>query len=454
MTLRISRYLDLVLLWVAMSLSMPVSGHWFAHSFPGPYWVVVAATLVWIVASTSLRLYEPSTNRDLLDDATIVTVVVMAVTTILACVDLFASHDVVTPKAAPFVLILWPVVLGLRLLGVRPGLKRGPEPGETLIVGTGALGMHTADDLRRIPQLRSGLGFLGLPADAARDNLGSPYLGTSDALGQCLLTHVVSEVYVAGNAQSDGPAMQAVIKTCETFGVPFALPAHSFLFDRACPADWHGTADGYTHYLNNRATPHQQAVKRMFDVAAAGVAMLLLLPLFLLVAALIKLTTKGPVFFRQVRVGLHGRTFQMIKFRSMVIDAEEQKSALAAVNEQAGPVFKMKRDPRVTRVGRFIRKYSIDELPQLINVLRADMSIVGPRPAVPTEVRLYEPWQRRRFSVRPGLTCIWQVSGRGAISFKEWMNMDMQYIDQWSLQKDFHLILKTIPVVLSGRGAS
>jgi exopolysaccharide biosynthesis polyprenyl glycosylphosphotransferase len=198
----------------------------------------------------------------------------------------------------------------------------------------------------------------------------------------------------------------------------------------------------------------QQAMKRLFDIVASAVALWLLLPLFVVVMALIKLTSRGPVFFRQTRVGLHGRTFNMLKFRSMVVNAESLKAALAAQNEQAGPVFKMRRDPRVTRIGRFIRKYSIDELPQLINVLRGDMSVVGPRPPVPDELLKYEAWQRRRLSVRPGLTCIWQVSGRNQISFEDWMLLDMQYIDHWSLARDFQLIFRTIPVVITGRGAS
>jgi lipopolysaccharide/colanic/teichoic acid biosynthesis glycosyltransferase len=174
----------------------------------------------------------------------------------------------------------------------------------------------------------------------------------------------------------------------------------------------------------------------------------------IVVAAFIKLTSRGPILFRQLRVGQHGKQFHMLKFRSMVADAEELKARLMAHNEQTGPVFKMARDPRITRVGRFIRKFSIDELPQLINILRGEMSIVGPRPPVPSEVAKYEAWQRRRLSVRPGLTCVWQVSGRNQISFEEWMYLDMQYIDHWSLAHDFQLILKTVPVVLTGRGAS
>jgi lipopolysaccharide/colanic/teichoic acid biosynthesis glycosyltransferase len=144
----------------------------------------------------------------------------------------------------------------------------------------------------------------------------------------------------------------------------------------------------------------------------------------------------------------------MLKFRSMIANADELKALLMKDNEQSGPVFKMKRDPRVTAFGRFMRKHSVDELPQLVNVLRGDMSVVGPRPPVPGEVERYEAWQLRRLSVRPGLTCVWQVSGRNDISFREWMLLDMRYIDHWSLAGDFSLILKTLPVVLTGRGAS
>src|SRR6185312_11615398 len=164
----------------------------------------------------------------------------------------------------------------------------------------------------------------------------------------------------------------------------------------------------------------------------------------------IKLSSKGPVLFKQVRVGLYGRQFHMLKFRSMVVNAEELRAKLAKNNEQTGPVFKMARDPRITPIGRFIRKFSIDELPQLINVLRGEMSVVGPRPAIPSEVNQYQAWQRRRLSVRPGLTCVWQVSGRNEIGFEEWMYLDMQYIDNWSLAQDFQLIFKTVPVVLLG----
>jgi exopolysaccharide biosynthesis polyprenyl glycosylphosphotransferase len=175
-------------------------------------------------------------------------------------------------------------------------------------------------------------------------------------------------------------------------------------------------------------------------------------PVMLVIALLVKMGDGGPVFFKQPRVGLHGRRFLCYKFRTMVTNAEALKASLMNQNEQEGPVFKIKEDPRVTRVGRFLRKTSLDELPQFINVLRGEMSIVGPRPPVPSEVKEYERWQRRRLSMKPGITCIWQVSGRNNIPFDQWMKMDMQYIDTWSLKLDFILFLKTFKVMITGDG--
>jgi len=313
----------------------------------------------------------------------------------------------------------------------------------------------TASDLQKKNPARQVIGFLTLPDDIPTPSL--PILGDVDDLEKILRAHVVVEVFIAGIAlrsQSEAQAMQKAIKMCERFGVPFALPEQFFRFDRASPVNRIKSGDGYIHYLNVDTKPLQWAIKRWFDMTASATALWILSPLFLAVALLIKLTSRGPILFLQERVGLHGKTFYLFKFRSMVAAAETLKESLLTQNEQQGPVFKIKNDPRVTTIGRFIRRYSIDELPQLVNVLRGEMSVVGPRPPVPSEVVRYESWQRRRLSVRPGLTCIWQVSGRNEISFDEWMYLDMCYVDNWNLLTDFDLILKTFPVILSGRGAS
>ena len=177
-------------------------------------------------------------------------------------------------------------------------------------------------------------------------------------------------------------------------------------------------------------------------------------PLIMVVAVLVKLTSPGPVLFRQNRVGMNQRQFKLLKFRSMVANAEECLAEIQHLNEQDGPAFKIKNDPRTTCIGRFLRKTSIDELPQLLNVLRGEMSLVGPRPPLPEEVKRYEWFFRKRLSVKPGVTCIWQISGRNHVSFDHWMQMDHEYIENWSVWLDIKILLFTIPAVLFSRGAS
>lgn len=193
-------------------------------------------------------------------------------------------------------------------------------------------------------------------------------------------------------------------------------------------------------------------LKRLFDVVMSVLALVVLFPLLVAVALAIRISSPGPVIFRQARCGLNGRRFTMFKFRSMVKDAEEMMPALRHLSARQ-IAFKLWQDPRVTKVGYWIRRFSIDELPQLYNVLRGDMSIVGPRPPLPEEVDRYERWQRRRLRMRPGLTCLWAVSGRDRIDFNTWMRLDISYIENWSLQLDWSIIMRTIPHVLAGRSA-
>ncbi len=192
--------------------------------------------------------------------------------------------------------------------------------------------------------------------------------------------------------------------------------------------------------------------KRLSDSIGALVGLVLFAPIMIVAAIAIKIDSRGPVLFRQTRSGINGKTFKLWKFRTMVIDAEKKKAELLEKNEMSGPVFKMTGDPRITRVGHFLRKYSIDEFPQFMNVLTGEMSLVGPRPALPSEVAGFEPWQHRKLSVKPGLTCLWQADGRNDIDFEDWMKMDLEYIDNWSVWEDTKIIAKTIPAVLKGSG--
>jgi exopolysaccharide biosynthesis polyprenyl glycosylphosphotransferase len=193
--------------------------------------------------------------------------------------------------------------------------------------------------------------------------------------------------------------------------------------------------------------------KRALDIVLSLLALIAHLPVFAVLAVLIRLESPGPVFYRSVRIGRGGRAFTFFKLRSMVLNADRKKHTIAHMNEAEGPVFKIARDPRITRIGKLLRSTSLDEIPQFYNVLIGDMSLVGPRPPIPNEVSQYEPWQLRRLDVRPGITCLWQISGRSRIGFHEWMRLDLEYIKHQSLALDLKILLRTIPAVLSREGA-
>jgi exopolysaccharide biosynthesis polyprenyl glycosylphosphotransferase len=419
----------------------------------GPSWRVspllaLVALGVWLAMGRVLRHYDAwRAQQGLGGDLALASVLVIATSTAVAIAGAFM------PVALDrFLLVLWPAVLWVRLM--IPGMRKlvPEEIDETLVIGTGSLARHTGDAIGESGRVVCG--YLALPGDPRHPSLPGPVLGGAHDLERVLRERHISEVYVAGDHARHEAAMQQAVRTCERFGVRFALPASRFRLDRARPAHPEAVKDGYVHYLAFEHRRIEKALKRCLDIAASSAALALLMPLFAVVALAIKLTSRGPVLFKQERAGLWGRPFHMLKFRTMMPNADALKASLLGKNEQTGPVFKMKNDPRVTTIGRWLRKYSIDELPQLVNVLRGEMSIVGPRPPIPSEVARYEGWQRRRLSVRPGLTCVWQVSGRNLISFEGWMYLDMQYIDNWSLKQDLVLILKTVPVVVTGRGAS
>ena len=270
-------------------------------------------------------------------------------------------------------------------------------------------------------------------------------------LSEIIDANVVDEViYCKGNLDND--EVRALIYACSEVGVTFRVYS-----------DLLGIVSQRSHltyfkelpfltFANNTKNYFALKVKEFFDFAFSFLIVAFISPVLLAISVAIKMEDGGPIFFHQRRVGLNGRIFYCLKFRTMVVNAEALKVKLENQNEQSGPVFKMKNDPRVTRVGRFLRKTSLDELPQFFNVLKGEMSIVGPRPPIPSEVQQYQRWQRRRLSMKPGITCIWQVSGRNNIPFEEWMKLDMLYIDTWSLKLDLILFISTIKVVFTGEG--
>jgi exopolysaccharide biosynthesis polyprenyl glycosylphosphotransferase len=442
---------DIVLLGVASANAALQAG---VFRWPIAIGLLAGSLIPWRLTSRALRQYDAGNGRGVVGDVALTLVMVAAVVAPMSALSLALPHLMPIAYPGSFLLVLLPamVLLRARVIGLR--LWRSRPIADVLVVGTGPLGRITGAEIHGGRARRRVLGYLRFDDDPGDARLDAPLLGAAEDLQAMLREHAVDEVYFASTAVEHAVDVQAGIRTCERFGVPFALPACAYRLTRARPSRESAHADGYAHFTSVRVTPLETALKRLFDIVVSATALVVLSPLLGGVAILVKLTSRGPLLFKQERAGLRGRPFYMLKFRSMVENAEALKAALLAANEQSGPVFKIRRDPRLTTVGRFLRKYSIDELPQLVNVLRGDMSIVGPRPPLPSEVAQYERWQRRRLSVRPGLTCMWQVSGRNEISFEEWMLLDMQYIDHWSFARDVGLILRTVPVVLTGRGAS
>jgi exopolysaccharide biosynthesis polyprenyl glycosylphosphotransferase len=273
-------------------------------------------------------------------------------------------------------------------------------------------------------------------------------------LDSIMRQHAVDEVLVVLPPKHYGPLVEKIVSRCEQEGI--IVRVRTEMFELQTAKAYADDLEGLP-VLTIRSGPQDDwrlAAKRVIDALGSLALLVMLAPLFALVALLIKLDSRGPIFFTQERIGLNKRRFAMLKFRTMVSGAEEQQATLEELNEAEGPVFKIRNDPRITLIGKFLRRFSIDELPQLVNVLKGDMSLVGPRPLPVRDVeRIDVASHKRRFSIKPGLTCLWQVNGRSNIGFEEWVRLDLQYIDQWSLGLDILILLKTIPAVFKGPGA-
>ncbi len=358
---------------------------------------------------------------------------------------LFASY-------AWILLLLFRLTAG-RVLGV---LRREfAAPHYVMVVGTGERAIRLAEALERSSAYGVRLrGFLSeRPEDASPISLGERYTvrPVSD-LTAILRNEVVDEIIFAVGSESLAE-LEEVFLLCDQEGVRTRVVVDFFPHvNSTVSLDRFGA----TPLLTFSAAPDDEIrllAKRLTDIAVAVAGLVVLSPIMLLVSVLIRITSPGPAIFRQVRCGLNGRRFVFYKFRSMCQNAEEMKASLEHLSTRE-TAFKIPHDPRLTPLGRYLRKFSIDEWPQLWNVVRGDMSLVGPRPAVPGEVDRYKLWQRRRLRMRPGLTCLWAISGRDSVDFETWMKMDMQYIDNWSLALDWKILLRTIPRVLIGHGAN
>ncbi len=324
-----------------------------------------------------------------------------------------------------------------------------------IVVGAGRRAVDFINKVKKHPEW--GFKLVGVVNDEQGwqgENISDIHIiGSVDDMPRILQKFSVDEV-VFMVPRSRLPFIEKVLYVCETVGVKASIAVDLFELKiaRARQTEFEGIP--FITFETTSVKEWQLFIKRIMDVVLSGLGIIFLWPFFLLVSALIKITSDGPVFFIQKRVGLNGRKFILYKFRTMYKGAQKRLNEVLAMNEMQGPVFKIKNDPRITPVGRFLRRFSIDEFPQLFNVFMGHMSLVGPRPPIPKEVSQYEPWQRRRLSMRPGLTCLWQISGRNKkVDFNEWMKLDLEYIDSWSLLLDIKILLKTLPAVILGIGA-
>jgi exopolysaccharide biosynthesis polyprenyl glycosylphosphotransferase len=340
--------------------------------------------------------------------------------------------------------------------------KHGRNTRNLLVIGTNARAMTLVQRIQGKPEL--GYRLLGFADEewAGLDDFkkqGYPLVTDLEELPSYVRRNVVDEVVLALPIRSFHTLASRIAGACEQQGIIVRFMPNIFDLKEAHDrADNLGGDDALLSHDSMIEDVWGLAIKRAIDVFLSGAAIILLSPVMLLTAVLVKLTAPGPIFFIQKRLGRNKRMFEIFKFRTMVIDAENRLKDLEHKNEVSGPVFKIKNDPRVTPLGRFLRKTSIDELPQLFNVLKGDMSLVGPRPLQVRDYELFETfcedWQRRRFSVRPGITCLWQIKGRSSIPFEKWMELDLQYIRTWSLWLDLQILAKTVPAVLKGSGAA
>lgn len=329
-----------------------------------------------------------------------------------------------------------------------------------IIVGSGARTRRLFNEITTTRSLQYRvLGFVDSPrGHEIAPEIQERLLGTIEDLEGLLAKNPVDMVLVSLPMRSCYAEIQHTISVCESLGVEAQIDLSDF-FSLSVAKPRFDPFDPAEEFPAMRLSPvtedYRLVIKRLFDVFAAAGGLLVLLPVLTVCAFLVKLSGPGPVLFAQQRYGHNRRLFRMFKFRTMVADAESLQSALESQNEAKGPVFKIRSDPRITPIGRILRKTSLDELPQLINVLKGDMSMVGPRPLPVRDVsRFNEVKLLRRFSVRPGITCLWQVNGRSDTDFDTWVQMDLAYIDNWSLSLDARILLKTLPAVISGSGAA
>jgi exopolysaccharide biosynthesis polyprenyl glycosylphosphotransferase len=428
--------------------------------------VLLMILVIWYITFKMFGLYRPYRKR-LFSEIfwNLITAICVGMLIVVLLMYMLRITDVSRVMMGFFVLLdivilaIWKGIVYKTLIHYR---KKGHNFRNVLIVGCRDRAKDVIININ--DRIGSGYRILGC-VDLHKSEIGKTVkhgikiIGTVDDYKDILLNHVVDEIIFAMPLCSIG-GVHDYISFAEEVGVPVRIvpdwQIHRLMYQpgiaRIQLEDFLGIPT-----MALTTTPHRQVellIKSTFDYIFAGVAFMLCLPLILLISCSIKVFSKGPVFFKQERCGLNGRRFTLYKFRTMVMDAERRRKKLEAKNEVDGPVFKIKRDPRIIPyLGTFLRKTGLDELPQLINVLKGEMSLVGPRPPIPAEVEQYQTWQRRRLSMKPGLTGLWQSTpNRNDVTFEEWMSMDLNYIDNWSLGLDLKIFLRTTKIVVMGAG--
>ena len=455
---------EIFLAWLALQSAtvMATYGRWsptlVVDEFSAAPVFTLLVLLFWHALLLTRGLYAPNLSKDLLNQLLSLAGCITAVVGIVMIVSLYWRPWLVTVEfVSAFWVLLTFLVFAERSL-LRRLLRRLIEPNRNvrfaLVVGSGERARRLANTLR----IREELGYrvIGCVDDQPPpDGDSLPWLGTLGDLSKILSKKVVDEVFIALPMRSGYERTQQALLRCEEQGTLVTLPT-DFFAPRLARTRL-GAIDRQPVLYLSPAVPENDlrlSIKRAIDFFGALSVVMLLWPVMLAVAVAVRCTSNGPAIFKQTRIGLNKRPFTLYKFRTMVQDAEAQQASLEHCNEASGPVFKIRNDPRVTPLGSFLRRTSLDEVPQLFNVLNGDMSLVGPRPLPLRDVEAFrEDWQRRRFSVRPGITCLWQLSGRSDISFEKWMELDLQYIDQWSLSLDIGILAKTVPAVLKRSGA-
>jgi len=422
------------------------------------YWKIVVFAIIWVLVLTKLGAYTYQRFKSLRREVKLVTKASLIGTLILLAADFILRFEYI-PRT--YIGIFY--VVNFLSLAIEKAIlfevakeirKRGKNRKKILVVGSGVQAKNFIETVEK--NLEWGLDIVGLVAENGspfgEELYGKKIFGTNSEIENILHQNPVDEVIICASGIEMG-RVEEVLETCEREGVQIRINSDFFgrLAKKVTIDQVYGVPIiSFTTIPDNEWSLY---LRRLIDILVSGISLIVLSPFFLIIAILVKFTSEGPIFFEWNVVGFNKKPFHSWKFRTMVKDADAKKEMLMAQNEMKGPVFKIKDDPRITKIGKFLRQYSLDELPQLWSVFKGDMSLVGPRPAGPHELARYESWHRRKLSIKPGITCLWQANGRNRIAdFNEWVKLDLQYIDNWSLWLDIKILAKTAWVVLKGTG--